>query len=147
MDDILNFGECYICLEDTPLLSPCKCVERYLCENCMEKLRIYNYKRCTVCGTKYPKVYEEIIDVHIDIEPDEEFTCLPCCLRKRGERHLPKYCILDLFVHIVCIYIIMIIASCWTATQFCYGMNSLHFFVPACVAYFVFCALVIYFRR
>ena len=50
MDEKLEFGECYICLEDTPLLSQCHCVKRFLCENCMEKLRIYKYKQCTVCN-------------------------------------------------------------------------------------------------
>lgn len=141
MDEKLRFGECYICLEDTPLLSQCLCVERYLCENCMEKLRIYNYKKCTVCHTSYPKrVDQETIDIQFlnEEEEEEDYSCVPCCLRPKIERHKPKYCLFDLLTHICCVYSFMLIISCSVhPVQQCYGWNVVYYFLPAVVLYIV----------
>ena len=97
MDRELEFGECYICLEDTPLLSQCLCNNRFLCENCMEKLRIYKYKKCTVCHAYYPKRLDQTIDIqipHIQIPLEDEsitgnYACTPSCLRPRSESNYP----------------------------------------------------------
>lgn len=145
MEELLKFGECYICLEETPLLSQCECVERYLCENCIEKLRIYNYKFCTVCRAKYPKIYEEeSIDIDIDVEFQREtFTCKPCCLRKRSERRHPKYCAMDFAFHILAVSIMTITSSCIiNPTDKCYQLDAVVFLLPCIMAYFAICAVL-----
>ena len=144
MEDLLKFGECYICLEETPLLSQCECVERYLCENCMEKLRIYNYNFCTVCRAKYPKMYEESIDIDIDVEVQRvTFTFKPCCLRRRSERHHPKYCFTDCTFHIVAVCFITITSSCSTNPNHkCYRWNAVNYLFPSLAGYFVLCGFL-----
>lgn len=151
MDETLEFGECYICLEDTPLLSQCLCKKRFLCENCMEKLRIYKYKQCTVCHATYPKLVEE---EHIDIqfvveeEVEEDFRCVPCCLRPKRERHKPKYCLLDFMTHVCCIYFMMLTGSCVSLPHpQCYSWNIMGFFFPALITYVVICLLLSMVRR
>jgi len=156
MEEKLEYGECYICLEDTPLLSQCFCVKRYLCENCLEKLRIYNYKQCTVCHAYYPKMLLDQIQIRFSFEDQpsenyeltETYGCTPCCLRPRAERHNPKYCLLDFLVHIFCIYVFMLIASCGSNPHAtCYGWNIINFFFPAVVVYLLACALLSVVRR
>ncbi len=144
MEEVLKFGECYVCLEETPLLSQCACVERYLCENCMEKLRVYNYNICTVCRAKYPKMYEESIDIDIDVEVQRvTFTFKPCCLRRRRERHHPKYCFTDCTFHIVAVYFITIASSCITNPNHqCYRWNGIHYLFPSLVGYFILCGIL-----
>lgn len=141
MEDNLKFGECYICLEETPLLSQCDCVELYLCENCIEKLRIYGFKNCTVCRAKYPKFYEEIIDIDIDfdIQPDTN-TCKPCCLRGRSERH---HCMFDFAFHTLIVSALTIATSCINNhTRQCYGWAAFDYLLPCIIAYFCICAIL-----
>ena len=154
MEEKLEFGECYICLEDTPLLSQCFCVQRFLCENCMEKLRIYNYRECTVCHAKYPKtVSEERIDIQFDLEQEEQiendkYACTPCCLRPKRHRHNPKYCALDTCVHIFCIYSFMLVSSCTVNfTNTCYGWSIMSYFFPSIIAYAIICTFLAVVRR
>jgi len=153
MDEKLEFGECYICLEDTPLLSQCYCVKRFLCENCIEKLRIYKYKQCTVCNAYYPKMLEEAHEINIRFSFEDEiisenYSCTPCCLRPRSERHKPKYCLMDFLVHVVCVYVFMIISSCsLSPINQCYGWNIVNYFLPSVIVYFCICALLSMVRR
>lgn len=151
MDETLEFGECYICLEDTPLLSQCLCKKRFLCENCMEKLRIYKHKQCTVCHAYYPKILEEEhIDIHfvVEQEVEKDFCCTPCCFRPKRERHKPKYCLLDFMTHVCCIYLMMLTGSCVsTLNHQCYGWNIVNYFFPALITYMLICFLLVMVRR
>jgi len=149
MEDKLVFQECYICLEETPLRSQCQCKDRFLCENCMEKLRIYKYKRCTVCNTLYPKPFREemedvkeyhhdMIDVHMEIpiRQRSRLTYTPCCLRSARDRHEPKYCFYDCFFHIFCIYFIMLATSCISNPEdSCYQWDMLQYAFLSVIAY------------
>ena len=137
-------GECYICFEETPLLSPCLCKNVFLCENCIVKLSMYNFKKCKVCNTDYPKSYETNIDINILLNDDtthndertHNYSFTPCCLRPRSERGNPKYCLFDFFVHILCIYVIMIITSCSiTPDSQCYGIDAVWYFLPSLLLY------------
>lgn len=152
MDEKLEFGECYICLEDTPLLSQCLCKKRYLCENCMEKLRIYNYKKCTVCHATFPKAHELEYSIDIPITFEEtielDYSCTPCCLRPRRERNKPKYCCMDFTTHICCIYIFMLLSSCiFNPNDQCYGWNIVNYFFPSVVVYSIICTFLTVVRR
>ena len=147
MDEELEFGECYICLEDTPLLSQCLCIKRFLCENCMEKLRIYDYKKCTVCKSMYPKLHDTEcnIDIPIHIESVElvDYTFTPCCLRPKRERNKPKYCCMDLTTHVCSIYIIMLLSSCiFNPNDKCYGWKTVNYFFTSIVAYCIICTFL-----
>lgn len=147
MDEVLKFGECYICLEETPLMSQCSCIDRYLCENCEEKLRIYNYKYCTVCKDVYPK-FQKIIDIEVNIEPVEESGYTLCCFRNQRQRHQPKYCFFDMLVHIFCTYVIMIVISCSVnLNNHCYSWGAIYYLFPALVIYFIVCAFLVSCRR
>lgn len=152
MEDKLVFQECYICLEETPLRSQCQCKDRFLCENCMEKLRIYKYKRCTVCNTLYPKPFRQedikeyhhdMIDIHMEIPMTGPSRYIPCCLRSSRERHKPKYCCYDCFVHIFCIYFITLVISCFSVPgNTCYQWDMLQYVFGAIVAYILLVVLV-----
>jgi hypothetical protein len=51
--------ECYVCTEDCYTLSPCKCLNLALCNDCYAKLLIYGNKKCSVCLEAFP-ILEEI---------------------------------------------------------------------------------------
>lgn len=147
MEDKIVFQECYICLEETPLRSQCQCKDRFLCENCMEKLRIYKYKRCTVCNTLYPKPFREeieelkeyhheMIDVHMEIPIRPRLRYSPCCLRSGRDRYAPKYCCYDCFFHVFCIYFIMLATSCISSPgNRCYQVDMIQYLFGSIIVY------------
>lgn len=138
MDKII--GDCFICFEETPLLSPCLCKNVYLCENCLEKLRIYNFTECKVCNSEYPKKnYQTEIDINflLNEERHPNYSLTPCCFRPRSERGNPKYCLFDMFTHLICIYLIMITISCVSNDSECYGIQVLWFTLPALIIYII----------
>jgi len=93
--------ECYICLEYTDQTSPCKCTSRFLCENCLLKLKLYDYKQCTVCKDAFPINDDEIIDIDLlVIDPPSDCTCKPICCRRGAARRDPKYCGLDTLIYV-----------------------------------------------
>lgn len=63
--------ECYVCTEPAFTLSPCKCKNLYLHENCYAKLLAYNNKRCGVCLQDYPLPDLESPAVYIEKEDEE----------------------------------------------------------------------------
>ena len=131
-------GECFICLEETPLLSPCLCKNVYLCENCVVKLRLYNFNECKVCGSDYPEPFETDIDINIILtnERGDKFSFLPCCLRPRSSRGDFKQCVFDFFIHTLCIYLIMVLISCSvTFDSYCYGQSLIWYFIPSLLIY------------
>jgi hypothetical protein len=143
MEDVLKFGECYICLEDTPLLSQCDCVERYLCENCVLKLQMYNYKECTVCKVRFPMfLREDSIEIDFDDLEPERYVYKPWCCRKRNERRNPKYCLVDMLFHTVMVIAFTFSSSCLVrSNHLCYSWNAVDFFLPSLVAYTALCML------
>ena len=46
--------ECYVCTEPAFTLSPCKCKNLYLHDDCYAKLLAYDNKRCGICLQDYP---------------------------------------------------------------------------------------------
>ena len=65
--------ECYVCTEECYTLSPCKCMNLALCDDCYAKLLIYGNKKCGVCLEEFP-IPEEIVSEEIEpvnINPDE----------------------------------------------------------------------------
>lgn len=45
---------CYVCFEECNTASPCGCKNMYLHSDCLETLRIYDHRGCTVCKVAYP---------------------------------------------------------------------------------------------
>ncbi len=60
---------CYVCMEYCQTLSPCRCENMYLHQQCYEKLLEYNNHHCTVCKEPYPHLEE-----HIVIEDTDEYS-------------------------------------------------------------------------
>tara|TARA_A100001015_G_C14950938_1_gene696723 strand:- start:585 stop:1049 length:465 start_codon:yes stop_codon:yes gene_type:complete len=58
--------ECYVCTEPAFTLSPCKCKNLYLHEDCYAKLLAYDNKRCGVCLEPFPLPDIEAPKVFID---------------------------------------------------------------------------------
>ena len=63
--------ECYVCTEPAFTLSPCKCKNLYLHEDCYAKLLAYDNKRCGVCLQDYPLPDLESPTVYIEKEDEE----------------------------------------------------------------------------
>ena len=61
-------GECYVCTEMAYTLSPCKCTNLFLHENCYAKLLAYDNTKCGVCTEPFPLPKIDPI-VNITIEP------------------------------------------------------------------------------
>jgi hypothetical protein len=61
-------ADCYICMEECYTLSPCKCVNMYLHEDCYAKLLAYDNDSCKICNEPYP---DKPSDIFIDLEDDE----------------------------------------------------------------------------
>lgn len=106
-------GECYICLEETFFQSPCKCTNLPLCENCLEKLRIYNYKECKVCKEKYPLREEEVIDIKIEeIQRPTVHRYTPYCCRRYLEKTNVVFCFIDILINILAFLFVLFTMSC-----------------------------------
>lgn len=45
---------CYVCFEECNTASPCGCKNMYLHPDCLETLRIYDHRGCTVCKVAFP---------------------------------------------------------------------------------------------
>lgn len=135
-------GECYICLEETFFQSPCKCINRPLCENCLEKLRIYNYKECKVCKEKFPPREEEVIEIKIEqIQRPNEHTYTPYCCRAYLEKSHPIVCIIDLIINLLAFFFVLFVLSCLlidTGDYSCTDPRALMFtFFPSLISYIV----------
>ena len=69
----IEMGECYVCYDACYSLSPCKCTDLYLCNNCYAKLILYNNTKCTVCSAPYPPSHLKVVaDVEEEMENEEE---------------------------------------------------------------------------
>ena len=71
-------ADCYVCMEECYTLSPCKCVNMYLHEDCYATLLAYNNHSCKICNETYPdKPIDIAIDLHDDeSDEDDEDVCL-----------------------------------------------------------------------
>ena len=57
----INLKECYICYEDTDLLSPCNCKTLYLHKQCQEKfIKLSKNNICKICNKEYTNVKMDI---------------------------------------------------------------------------------------
>lgn len=63
-----NYSKCYVCLNYTLLLSPCKC-KTPICNDCFINVVNKNGKKCTICKNEFD---ENILkDIIIEINDDE----------------------------------------------------------------------------
>lgn len=110
--------DCYVCMEPCLTLSPCKCTDLFLHEDCYAKLIAYNNFSCTVCRENYPvEIHEDEPD---DIPDDEESPKNPTWCRillpLQCRRHPEEDPLLaDLYVnglrHLIAIWIIACILN------------------------------------
>lgn len=73
-------GECYVCTDTSYTLSPCKCKNLYLHQDCYDKLLAYNNKHCGVCLEPFPFPEVEAPDIYINIHETEtkvHISCIP----------------------------------------------------------------------
>lgn len=61
-------GECYVCTDIAYTLSPCKCKNLFLHEDCYAKLLAYDNIKCGVCTEPFPLPRIDPI-VNIIVEP------------------------------------------------------------------------------
>ena len=61
--------DCYVCMEPCQTLSPCKCTDLFLHDDCYAKLIAYDNFSCTVCREMYPI---DINDDESDMPDDDE---------------------------------------------------------------------------
>ena len=114
--------ECYVCCDDTDFFSTCQCVELRLCLNCLEKLRLFQYRTCTICKYPYPppeggyiddiKLTKQEIDLILERFEREEsvWHMLPVQCRPRRYREKRRL-IVEIFFHVFCIYFLSCVAS------------------------------------
>jgi len=63
-----SYSNCYVCLNETNYLSPCKC-KTCICNNCFKDILLNNGKKCTICREEFDK---DILDNIKIIIPDLE---------------------------------------------------------------------------
>lgn len=68
----IEMGECYVCYDACYSLSPCKCTDLYLCDNCYAKLILYNNTKCTVCSAPYPPSHLNLVSGAEDENEEED---------------------------------------------------------------------------
>lgn len=76
-------SECYVCTEIAYTLSPCKCKNLYLHDDCYGKLLAYDNKHCGVCLEPFPLPDLEAPDIYIKPPPPVpkvEFLCIPIAM-------------------------------------------------------------------
>ena len=128
-------GECYICLEQTNALSPCNC-NSYLCVNCLEKLRIYEYKICTVCRIALPFYVEEEIVLHKPKELPCLYYFIPFHCRPVRYRYMKRYVLVELLFHLAAMASLLLLFSCVIMNvDQCYTVNLFIFFFPCMIIY------------
>ena len=66
----MELGECYVCTDACDTLSPCKCKNLFLHENCYAMLLLYENKKCGVCLEDYPLV--DIKPITTIVQEEEE---------------------------------------------------------------------------
>lgn len=49
-----SYSNCYVCLNETNYLSPCKC-KTSICNNCFRDILLKNGKKCTICREEFDK--------------------------------------------------------------------------------------------
>lgn len=109
--------ECYICLEPTSSVSPCVCVKRHLCANCLQKLKLYEFDTCTVCRSPFPE------------EPRAP----------RIVDRLPQHCVCECFSHVFVVVALCFLFSCALEERdMCYGLPLLDYVFTSIVVYLVF---------
>lgn len=119
--------DCYVCLEPCQTLSPCKCSDLYLHQNCYAKLLAYNNFYCTVCREMYPiyikddfepnEVTEEDLEVGDEETSEPNYpknpmwcrVCVPMQCRKYREQH-PH--IVDLYANWLRHFIVIWLLAC-----------------------------------
>tara|TARA_B100000676_G_C18085535_1_gene854704 strand:- start:3976 stop:4425 length:450 start_codon:yes stop_codon:yes gene_type:complete len=73
-------GECYVCTEMAYTLSPCKCKNLFLHDDCYAKLLAYDNKQCGVCLEDFPLPDLEAQDVYVEKKIRTNY-CLPILFR------------------------------------------------------------------
>ena len=73
----MELGECYVCTDACDTLSPCKCKNLFLHENCYAMLLLYENKKCGVCLEDYPLVDMKPITTIVQEEEEEEIEPNP----------------------------------------------------------------------
>ena len=138
---------CYICCEDTEYISPCQCNGLPLCQNCLEKLRIYKFKTCTICNYPYPPPeggYEEEFimtkeEINLILDrlesQDSMWHLLPVHCRPRTYREKRMFC-LEIIFHSICVYTLSCIASQIEHPSLkWYAIYAFHSFIFGILAY------------
>ena len=82
----MELGECYVCTDACDTLSPCKCKNLFLHENCYAMLLLYENKKCGVCLEDYPLVDIKPITTIVqeeeeEIEPNPLWIFCPIMMR------------------------------------------------------------------
>lgn len=80
-------SECYVCTDIAYTLSPCKCKNLYLHDDCYGKLLAYDNKHCGVCLEPFPLPDLEAPEIYI--KPPEtvhkvELLCVPILMGRRA---------------------------------------------------------------
>jgi hypothetical protein len=101
--------ECYVCTEDCYTLSPCKCTNLALCNDCYAKLLIYGNKRCSICLDGFP-IEEEIImeegrregeELFIENELNAFWIVFPIMMRPHPHTTFPECSRIDAAMDII----------------------------------------------
>lgn len=96
--------ECYVCTEDCYTLSPCKCLNLALCNDCYAKLLIYGNKKCSICLEEFP-IEEEIIIEEEEIIKEDKLDAfwifLPIMMRPHPYTTFPECSRIDAAMDII----------------------------------------------
>lgn len=103
----MELGECYVCTDACDTLSPCKCKNLFLHENCYAMLLLYDNKNCGVCLENYPLVDIKPITTIVqeeeeeEIEPNPLWIFCPIMMRPYSFKLKAIYMGLDVLVDII----------------------------------------------
>lgn len=104
--------ECYVCTEECYTLSPCKCMNLALCNDCYAKLLVYGNKKCSICLEEFPVIEENTDEDSVEEDRSDKLNPLwiffPIMMRPHPHTTFPDChrfdaCV-DIFRHIVFVF-------------------------------------------
>ena len=129
--------ECYICLELTSDMSPCDC-KSFLCINCLEKLRIYEYYQCTVCKKTMFILQQEEEQIQEKL-PILLYLIPYCCRSKKYKQtKYKRYYCCEFVFHLFFFCCFSIFTSCmiFQNDQCYYPTSVVNIIFPCIIIYF-----------
>ena len=111
----MELGECYVCTDACDTLSPCKCKNLFLHENCYAMLLLYENKKCGVCLEDYPLVDIKPITTIVqeeeeeEIEPNPLWIFCPIMMRPQPFKLKAIYMGLDTIIGLLLIFMVLYI--------------------------------------